>query len=482
MKKPDFSAIKDRLKGLFSLRSKKGKESVEDFEESYYDDTDAEDLAEDVLSSEDYNDYEEDDEDLPPPQPMSIPKPEQDLPPDLPETQSYTESTPIEPGPLPGGTSPKELKLNLGQAKQTLREKLQERFQPKSSGLKLKLATLFKKSDAKAAGAPNLKALKDWWNKVGGQAIVEKLFKPEVRPLAHQTFLWLIFAVCAIQGAKMLALALTPDTQKARPNLAMGAGNTNKQADLDSIARNDVFGARGDVLEETLTPKKPVNENIVCVSSNQKSSLPLQLLSTVVLKDSVKSIASVQARGSRDFLDVREGDKVQNLAEVGKIDRLRMVVKNLSTGECEFIEGTDKTPPTRGVSPIKVVSPAAGNQIMRNQQDSGIKNEGNRFTIKKSLRDDLLTNNMTDVLTQARAVQLKRPDGTLAFKMTEIVPGSIYSKLNIQDGDVITGINGKSFNNLNEVMTLFSKVRDIDNFQISMERDGAEQVLEYNFE
>src|SRR5690606_16563283 len=149
-------------------------------------------------------------------------------------------------------------------------------------------------------------------------------------------------------------------------------------------------------------------------TADQKSSLPVQLLSTIVLKDSVKSIASVQTRGSKEFMNVREGDKLQNLAEVGKIDRLRMIVKNLSTGECEFIEGTDKEPPTRRASTIKVVTPSKGRQIINQQQDTGIKNEGNRFTIKKSLRDDLLTNNMTDVLTQARAVQLKRPDGTLA--------------------------------------------------------------------
>lgn len=477
MKKPDLSALKNRLKGLFSFGSKKGDESVDDFEDRYYEETDPEAEAEDYLSSETYDDYEEEEDDAPAPQQMEVPKP--DLPPDVPYEDSIETNVARGSGTLPGGTSPKELKLdNLGEAKQSFREKLSSRLKPNTTGIKLKFANAFKRSES---GESGMKAIKDWWNKVGGEYLLQRPFSPEIRPTLHHAFLWLIFASVAIQGGKMLALFLKPNQQTARPAFVASGGSKNN-LELDSIASADIFGAKGDVRDETLIPKKPINENIICKTADRKSSLQLELLNTVVLKDSVKSIASVQTRGSREFMNVREGDKIQNMAEVGKIDRLRLVVKNLSTGECEFIEGTEKEPPTRGASPIKVVSPSKGNQIIRQQQDTGIKNEGNRYTIKKSLRDEMLTNNMSEILTQARAVQIKRPDGTLAFKMTEIVPGSIYAKLNIQDGDVITGINGKSFNNLNEVMTLFSQVRDIDNFQISMEREGTEQTLEYNFE
>ncbi len=478
MKKPDFGGIKNRIKSIFTFGRNKGKESVEDFEDRYYDETDPESEAEDVLSSENYEDYEEDDLDELPPQPMEIPKPEMDSPPDVPiDYDNEQVAAHTAHATLPGGTSPKEMKFNLGSAKQTLREKLQQKFNPDTSGFKLRIANVFKKSEGKKV---DFRALKEWWSKVGGEEILLSPFKPESRPKIHHFFLWAVFACFSFQAAKMLALAVAPNQQSLKALPAAGVARTSNR-DYDSIKRGDIFGAKGDVRDEELTPKKPINENIICKTANRKSSLPLELLNTVVLKDSVKSIASVQSRGSREFMNLREGDKVQNLAEVGRIDRLRLIVKNLSTGECEFIEGTDKEPASK-VSPIKVVSPAKGQAIINKQQETGIKNEGNRFTIKKSVRDELLTNNMAEVLTQARAVQMKRPDGTLAFKMTEIVPGSIYSKLNIQDGDVITGINGKSFNNLNEVMTLFSKVRDIDNFQISMEREGSDQTLEYNFE
>lgn len=478
MKKPDFSGLKNRIKNIFSFGSRKGKESGADFQDRYYDETDPESEAEDILSAENYEDYEEDDPGELPPQQMEMPRPEKESPPNLPSDEGNTPAAFSGPGTLPGGTSPKELKFKLNNAKKTLKEKLGQKFRPSTSELKLRIANVFKKKNSQSL---NFKALKDWWNKVGGENILLKPFRPEARPALHHAFLWLIFAIFAVQGAKMLALVLAPSNKTIKAPLATQAIASRNNLDLDSISRGDIFGAKGDVRNEELIPKKPINKNIICIDANQKSTLPLELLNTVVLKDSVKSIASVQTRGSREFMNVREGDKLQNLAEVGRINRLRLILKNLSTGECEYLEGTEKDKDSSS-SPIKVVSPSQGRKIMDKQAETGIKNEGNRFTIKKSVRDELLTNNMAEVLTQARAVQLKRPDGTLAFKMTEIVPGSIYAKLNIQDGDVITGINGKSFNNLNEVMTLFSKVRDIDNFQISMEREGMDQTLEYNFE
>ena len=69
--------------------------------------------------------------------------------------------------------------------------------------------------------------------------------------------------------------------------------------------------------------------------------------------------------------------------------------------------------------------------------------------------------NISSILTQARAIPITNGDGSLSFKITEIVPGSIYSQLNIKENDIITGINGKSVSSINEVTSLLGKVRDL---------------------
>ena len=68
------------------------------------------------------------------------------------------------------------------------------------------------------------------------------------------------------------------------------------------------------------------------------------------------------------------------------------------------------------------------------------------------------------------------------YTITEIVPGSIYSQLNIQENDIITGINGKKVNSINEVTSLLGKIRDITNLSITVERDGEETTQDYSFE
>jgi type II secretory pathway component PulC len=90
--------------------------------------------------------------------------------------------------------------------------------------------------------------------------------------------------------------------------------------------------------------------------------------------------------------------------------------------------------------------------------------------------------NINQILTEAKAVQITNPDGTLAYKMTEVIPGSIYSQLNIQENDIITHINGKKIENLNELMSLLGRIKEIDQFQLTLKRNGMNENLEYNFE
>ena len=74
-------------------------------------------------------------------------------------------------------------------------------------------------------------------------------------------------------------------------------------------------------------------------------------------------------------------------------------------------------------------------------KNNNIVSDGKKFTIKKALRDEMLKD-VGKILSQARAIQIRNDDGSFCFKMTEIEPGSVYSLLDIQDGDTVCQING----------------------------------------
>src|SRR5690606_34672947 len=96
---------------------------------------------------------------------------------------------------------------------------------------------------------------------------------------------------------------------------------------------------------------------------------------------------------------------------------------------------------------------------------------------------NLIDEKMKDIaaiLTQARAIKIQNPDGSIAFKLTEMDPEGIFPYLGLQDQDIITSINGKQIYDMNEVMGLFSKIKNLDNLSLGVKREGADSVQEYS--
>jgi type II secretory pathway component PulC len=129
-------------------------------------------------------------------------------------------------------------------------------------------------------------------------------------------------------------------------------------------------------------------------------------------------------------------------------------------------------------SPISVMTPAQSRDFKANKKLPGIENNGNKFAISKTLLDDKLKD-IAAVLTQAKAVKIQNPDGSLSFKMTELDPQGIFPYLGIQDQDIITSINGKPIYDMNEVMLLFGRIKGLDNLSLGIKRDGSESVQDY---
>lgn len=307
-------------------------------------------------------------------------------------------------------------------------------------------------------------------------ALNEKLLGRQSREGIQQVFIvGFIFTVTFTLG-KLTALGL-----KGTPNL-----NTTKVA-TETIDLSKDFqiyslaGVRTQNVFRTNTglgAKKPQLADIKCEKAEQRSNLPITLVNTIVLQDSVKSLASVQVRSGRELKEVREGEQIDNIAKIFKISRLELIVKNLETGACEYIQN-EKMKQIRSSS-ISVMSPSASKNFVAQQKKmKGIENEGNKFVISKALLDEKLKD-IASILTQARAVKIQNPDGTMAFKMTEMDPEGIFSYLGIQDQDVITSINGKPIADLNEIMGLFGRIKNLDNLQLGIRREGSDSNLEYS--
>ncbi len=87
--------------------------------------------------------------------------------------------------------------------------------------------------------------------------------------------------------------------------------------------------------------------------------------------------------------------------------------------------------------------------------------------------------NINKVLTEAKAIKIDNGDGSLSFKMTQIVPGSIYTELGFQNGDIVKSINGEKIKSLNEIFNLFGNIRNMKDLELNISRNGQDSNFQY---
>ena len=89
------------------------------------------------------------------------------------------------------------------------------------------------------------------------------------------------------------------------------------------------------------------------------------------------------------------------------------------------------------------------------------------------------TENMNQILTQARALPYQEQGKTVGFRISEIVPGSIYEKIGLQNGDVIQRVNSQDVDDPAKFFQLYQGLKNERSISIDLIRGGQRQTLNY---
>jgi general secretion pathway protein C len=103
----------------------------------------------------------------------------------------------------------------------------------------------------------------------------------------------------------------------------------------------------------------------------------------------------------------------------------------------------------------------------------------NRYEIKRSVIDTTL-NNLNNIATQARIVPSFKNGVANGFKLFSIQPGSLYSSIGVENGDVIQKINGYEINSPDKALEVYQKLKESRHITIEIERNGQLVRKEYN--
>lgn len=208
-----------------------------------------------------------------------------------------------------------------------------------------------------------------------------------------------------------------------------------------------------------------------------KSGLRVKLLGTLVAGNADWSFASIQDMVTQRSQTYMVGNELQG-ATVQEIERERVII--LNNGRREFIDGQPGdgavayTPPSPPVAQANT-APPPGNGL-----GNGIKAlSDNEYEVPRAEIDKTL-NNLNDVAMQARIVPAFKDGQAVGFKLFSIRPDSIYSKIGVQNGDVIRRINGFDLNSPEKALEVYSKMKDASRIEIEIERNGAPIRKSYN--
>ena len=214
----------------------------------------------------------------------------------------------------------------------------------------------------------------------------------------------------------------------------------------------------------------------------EKTALRINLVATVVSSDPQRSVAVFVDPAKNEPEGHNVGDQLLGEAKILGIEWRRVMVDH--GGKCETFSIEDEVAAAPAAEPTDVTAslpPSGGSDAAPDRSDIGNnvkKVSETEYEIPKAEIDNVL-GNLNVVATQARIVPSFRNGKANGFKLFSIRPGSLYSKIGIQNGDVVQKINGYEINSPDKALEIYSKLKDASSITVDLVRRGRTQTLNY---
>ncbi|MFS4460273.1 type II secretion system protein GspC [Bdellovibrio sp. HCB2-146] len=284
-------------------------------------------------------------------------------------------------------------------------------------------------------------------------------------------YLLFIFIGFCIADLSILAyrdLMLPQSAPAARPR-HMQVDTSVSRGAYNTVSGRNIFAANGVIPDALVDKNKPDAQK---EADPVPSQLPLTLIGTLVHSNPAKSIAAIEVKGKNQVISYSPGKEIENMASILKVERQKVIFRNLNSNRLEYIEmKKDQKLAFGGSKPA--IPGTTGKEVQKVGE--------NNFTLKRA---DLLkyTNDLSSILMQARAVPNREPGtGNInGFRLLDMQPGSIYEQLGLQRMDVIKAVNGTPVDSPAKAMELYQTLKNDPKVSIQIERNGKSESLNYN--
>jgi len=192
-----------------------------------------------------------------------------------------------------------------------------------------------------------------------------------------------------------------------------------------------------------------------------------------------RSWAFIEDKKKREQLLFEEGESVQG-AIIKKIHREKVLLSlndKVEVLEMEDMASTQK----RGGRPIirgPAARPAPGFSRGPARSAPG---SSQKVNVQREEIDSAI-GNLNEIMRQAKLrphFKNGKPDG---LTLTRVRPDSIFTRLGLRSGDIITGVDGQEIQSVDDALKFYNSLKSASGVQLQIRRRGREETIDYNID
>jgi general secretion pathway protein C len=228
----------------------------------------------------------------------------------------------------------------------------------------------------------------------------------------------------------------------------------------NAILERNLFGAQ-------LSGDAQVSDDVVVNEPVAATKLPLRLLGTAAATEESRSRAAIEDEKTKKHMVVAVGDRVEghDRVRVTAIERTRVILDNAGRSE-ELALHEDDPRRQPAVQPRRVASRAP--RVPRREAQESLNSR-----LEALAGDD--GEGINRILSSARIVPYYADGQMQGMKVDNIKANSVFEKIGLQNGDVISEVNGIVVDQLDATSSIFEEIATADPIEITALR-GEETV------
>lgn len=225
------------------------------------------------------------------------------------------------------------------------------------------------------------------------------------------------------------------------------------------------------------TQKEPLKE--VEIDTLKKTQLQLKLWGTVASAGS-DSYAVIETEKERQQNLYRVGDTVSG-AFVKRILREKVVLTVSGKDEVlEMQKPTSHSSPSLSASrlPLPAPGPFPGPTPEPVPAPDSSTVSRRRITLQRTQIESAM-GNIGQLMGEAK-IEPNMTDGNSdGLLISDVKPDSLFRRMGLRNGDIITGVDGKTIETVDDALRLYENLKTADSASVDIKRRGQNQTIEY---